>query len=348
MKISIYGNYYLPYILKSLERDGNTVLFNKFSPDIDVCVVESRFFMYEIYRNLKIIKKNKIKLINSILDIPPWKLYYNNNLNTIKNYLRQTFYNYTNKNNFLFNSVNFFRVNNNKSRYIKNFNSLVQHYFNTVVKNRIYFLKNYRKFLRFSDLNLSLSKYTQKTVKRILKLDTKVCYPCVNSDYLLNLPKAKLKYDAINISRIAPFKHQEVFVKAAKKLDLNIIVLGRHSHPNIKLDCPHFYYKDHNKVMNILNEAAFYVDASEFEGFGMTPVEAAFLDKMSIVSNTYIHREVLGDYPLYFEINNVDDLVEKMKIVVEGRYSVNTAKIKKKYSIPALKKRLMCYIESLF
>ena len=347
MNFSIYGLYYFPYIIKTLKDDGHFVLFNEFSPDIDVCLVESRFFMYDIFRNLKKIKKNKIKIINSILDIPPWKLYYHSNLNTIKNYTRQTFFNITNKNQFFFNCVNLFKVNGKTNKSINKINPTVQHYINTCITNRIYFLKNYRSFLKHSDLNLSLSKFTQKTVKRILKLDTKVCYPCVNSDYLLNLPKTKLKYDAINISRIAPFKHQDIFVKAAKKLDLNIIILGRHSHPNIKLDCPHFYYKDHNKVMNILNEAAFYVDASEFEGFGMTPVEAAFLNKPVIASNTYIHREVLGDYALYFKLNNVNDLVEKMKLVLEGGVKSNNEEIKKKYSSIALKNRLMEYIESI-
>ena len=348
MKFSIYGNYYLPYIVKQLEDDGHLVHLNQFSPNIDVCIVESRFYLYEVFRNLKVIKKNKIRLVNSILDIPLWNLYYDSSLNIIKNYIRQTFYNFVNKNQFLFNCVNLFKINDNKFKIINYFNSFIQHYCNTLVKNRIYFLKNYRNLLKHSDLNLSLSKFTQKIVKEFLKLDTEVCYPCVNSNYLLNLPKTKIKYDAINISRIVPYKHQKTFIEAAKKLNLNIIILGRHSDLSIKLDCPHFYYHDHNKVMNKLNEAAFYVDASEFEGFGMTTVEAAFLDKMSIVSNTYIHKEVLGDYPLYFKTNNIDDLVEKMKIIIEGNYQLETSKIKEKYSISALKNRLMAYIESLF
>ena len=348
MKICIYGNYYLPYIVNNLENDGHLVLLNQFSPDIDICIVESRFFMYEIYRYLKIIKKNKIKLINSILDIPPWPLYYDRPTNTVKNYTRQTFFNFTNKKQFLYNCVNLFKVNDKKFEFTNRFNSTIQHYFNTFIRNRIYFLKNYRNFLKHSDLNLSLSKYTQKTVKKMLKLDTEVCYPCVNSDYLLNLPKVKLKYDAINISRIVYYKHQEIFVEAAKKLNLNVIVLGRHSDVRIKLDCPHFYFEDHHKIMTTLNEATFYVDASEFEGFGMTTVEAAFLDKISIVSNTYIHREILGDYPLYFETNNVDDLVEKMKYVKENGIKPKNDEIKKKYSISSLKNRLMSYIESLF
>ncbi len=323
------------------------MLFNQFSPDIDVCFVESRFFMYEIYRNLKKIKNNGIKLINSILDLPIFYLYKDYPLNTLIKYLKQTMFNITNRNQFLFDRLNCFNPNPKKSRHFNFFRVRIQDYFNNQFRNRIYFLKNYRRFLKYSDLNLSLSKYTQKLIKKFLKIDTKVCYPCVNSDYLLSLPKSKIKYDAINISRIVPLKRQEIFIKAAKELGLNILVLGRHSDKSIKLDCPHFYFTDHNRVMKILNQAAFYVDPSEFEGFGMTPVEAAFLDKITIASNTYVHREILGDYAIYFEKNNVDDLVEKMRIVKEGNFQLNNIEIKKKYSIEALWQRLLMYIESI-
>lgn len=349
MKISLYGNYYIPYVIKYLEKEGHSVLFNQFSPDIDVCFVESRFFMYEIYRNLKKIKNNGIKLINSILDIPIFYLYKEDyTLNTLIQYLKQTMFNITNRNQFLFDRLNCFNPNPKKSRYSNFFRVRIQDYFNNQFLNRIYFLKNYRRFLKYSDLNLSLSKYTQKLVKKFLKIDSKVCYPCVNSDYLLSLPKSKIKYDAINISRIVPLKRQEIFIKAAKELGLNILVLGRHSDKSIKLDCPHFYFTDHNRVMKILNQAAFYVDPSEFEGFGMTPVEAAFLDKITIASNTYVHREILGDYAVYFEKNNVDDLVEKMRIVKEGGFQLKNAEILKKYSIKSCKNRLIKHIKSLF
>lgn len=62
------------------------------------------------------------------------------------------------------------------------------------------------------------------------------------------------------------------------------------------------------------------MNSSEFEDFSTAPVDVALIDKISIVSNTYIHREVLRDYLLYFEKGNIDDLVGKMKIVMEGGY----------------------------
>ena len=68
-----------------------------------------------------------------------------------------------------------------------------------------------------------------------------------------------------------------------------------------------------------------------FEGFGMTSVEAAFNEKPVLASDTYVHREILGDYALFFKRDDIDDLVEKMKIVMEGGVKLNNEEIKKKY-----------------
>ena len=347
MKISIYGQYYLPYITELLKEEGHEVLLNNFATDIDVCILESRFYMYEIYRKLKIIKKNNIKLINSVLDIPPWLIDKNNELNTYLKYIKQVLFNQFHKNPFLYRYTEKFRFDPLKNKYYNILATIFQSYFNQIQRNRVFFLKNYRRFLKYSNLNLSLSKYTQYLVKKFLRLNTTVCYPCVNSDYLLNLPKNKIKYDAINISRIIWYKRQSLFVKAANDLGLNIVVLGHHSDKTIKLDCPHFYYSDHEKTMEILNQSSFYVAPTIFEGFGMTSVEAAFLNKPIIASNIYVHRDILGDYPIYFKRDDINDLKSKMKITINLKTKSDNSKIIKRFSIYALKKRLIKIIESL-
>ena len=346
MKFSLFAKKgFLPYIINHLEKDGHSVLFNTFSPDIDVCIIENRYNLYGWYRSLKIIKKNNIKLINFINDIP--LIYFQKKIETnsiIKN-IQQFLYNYTNRHRIIYEYVN--KYINNRKNTIKN-NVLIEfinNYINNFRRNRQFFQINYRRYLKQADLNLAVSKYTQYCVKKFLKLDIPVCYQCVNSDYLKNLPKTEIKYDAINISRIVGYKRQDVFVKAANELGLNILVLGHHSDRSIKLECPHFFPIENKKLFDLLNKTKFYVDASEFEGFGMTPVEAAFLDKISIVSNIYVHRDVLGDYPVYFKRGNTVDLIEKMRTVMDGGYKLNNKKIIKKYSSQMLKNRLMKYIE---
>lgn len=347
MKISVFGDSFLIYVGKEFERDGHTVFINQFSPDIDLLITNGISKMYIVYRHLKIIKKNGIKFINFILDVPPWRLEQKHSANSIFNKFRQYLYHFTHKNQLLYDRVNYFKPNNRKNIFFNLFSRFVQRFFNQYVKNQITYLKNYRKLLTFSDLNLSISKFTQKLAKTYLKIDSDVCYPCVNSDLLLKLPKYKIKYDIINISRIVPQKHQDLIVKAAKKLRLKVIIIGPYHDRSIKLDCLHYFLPDHLEVFKKLSESAFYVDASEFEGFGRTPIEAAFLDKITIASDIYTHKEILGDYPIYFKKNDLEDLIEKMKDVISGNFSLNNAEIKRKYSIQMFKKRISKYIESI-
>ena len=126
-----------------------------------------------------------------------------------------------------------------------------------------------------------------------------------------------------------------------------MIVLGNHDDKSIKLDCPHYYYADHNKTMRVLNQASFYVAPTIFEGFGMTSVEAAFLRKPVVASDIYVHKEVLRDYPIYFKRDNLDDLIDKMKIIIEGNITTDNTQIIKKYSIQAFKKRIIKFVESI-
>ncbi len=347
MKFTLSDGAILPYIVEHLKNDGHSVLFDSFSPDIDICIIENRYYLYEWSRLLKVIKRNNIKLINIITDIPFGHFQKGTETNSLTKNIQQFLYNYTNRRQFIFERLNTYikdRRNSLKNNFLIEF---VNKYINVIGGNRQFFQINYRRFLKQADLNLAISKYTQYCVKRFLKLDIPICYPCVNSDYLLSLPKVDIKYDAINISRIVKYKHQEIFVEAANRLGLNIVVLGNHDDKTIKLNCHHEYIPDNDLLFQKLNQASFYVDCSLFEGFGMTPVEAAFLDKLSIVSNTYVHRDVLGDYPLYFKPNDVNDLVEKMNFAMESGVKLNNSEIKKKYSSISLKNRLMEYIESI-
>ena len=375
MNISIYGGIYqgieqvVRNIGKYLEKDGNLILYNQFSANTDIIICPGLDFIYPIYRNLKTIKKRNIKIINLILDIPLIRLEkkpdpkpllktgYKNFISqekgksSISQNLAQFLYHIAHKNRFIYDHIKFVEQNKEKN-FVKNIASeLIQDLFYKTYYNAMKYTINYRDFLKKSDLNLSISKFTVRSVKKFLKLDSKVFYPCVDSDFLLSLEKAKkIKYDAINIGRIVDIKNQKMFVEAANQLGLNIAIIGKYQDRRIKLNCPHFYFSDHKVTLNELNMAKFFVDCSLFEGFGMTPVEAAFLEKITIVSDTAVHKEVLGDYPIYFEKYNKEDLIAKLKMAYDGDFTINTVeleKIKKKYSIQAAKNRMLKYIEAI-
>ncbi len=371
MKLSIYGTDFLILIGKALERDGHCVFFNEFSPDIDLIIIQSMKQMYKVYRLLKSIRKNKIKIINFVLDIPPYRLEKRkgprslirteNQLlfddqranNTLFKYFHQTLFHIGAKYLLLSKILGCFYLNSMKGSGIsKFFSRFILKIFNKTYINRISYQIFYRNFLKKSDLILCVSKYTQYCLKKFLKLDSKLCYQCVDSDFLLSLELPfESKYDAISIGRFVDRKRHEIFVKAAKKLRLKILVIGSPEEPWIKLDCPRHYFHNIHDVWRELSKAHIFVDCSIFEGFGMPPIEAAYLNKIVIASDTFIHREIIGDYALYFKKEDVDDLVDKIQVVRNRHYTINKRelqKIKEKYSIQEAKKRLLNYIESEF
>ena len=349
MKIGFFGGNFLIPIIKSLERLSNfSISYYNFSKDLDILITGSHFYMYDVLKYMKKIKDNNIKLVNIILDIPPWRLEQNYFLNTPLRLLKQYAYDLYYKFKYKMDIANLM----NRSDYLSNIlSSIEKRVLGQYLKNRIFYQYNYRTFLKKSDLNLSISFYTKKLVEKFLKIKSKVWYPGVNSDILEDIPKnLEKKYDAINISRIARNKRQEIFVKAANRLNLKILVIGRYNDKSIHLNCSHRHIPDHKKVFKILSQSHFYVDPSEFEGFGLTAVEAAFLEKPVIASDTFVHREILGNFPLYFKTNDVDDLTKKMKMVIEGTYCPDKneiKRIKKLYNIDAAMKRLKVFLEDL-
>ncbi len=371
MNIIIFGNQLLAPVGNYLEKEGYSVTYNKFSPNADVIITQSIAYMYTPYRNLKKIKKKRIKLINFILDIPPFRLErrkgpkstirtsnqiifdQQRNNNSIIKYFRQLLFNQTHKNPFFYNLLNYIENQDRSSNgAIKILQETTQGLINKNYRNKYYYQINYRNFLKKADLNLAISNYTKQCLKKFLKIESEVCHLCVNSDLLLNLkPHIKYEYDAISLGKIVERKQPNIFVQAAKKLDLKILIIGKIINEWIKLDCSHFYIPLLKDAFKEITKSKLFVDCSIFEGFDMPSVEAAFLDRIIITSDTFLHKEILGNYPCYFKRNNINDLIEKIQYVRNGEFDINISeliKIKQKYSIEAMKKRLEGHIEALF
>ena len=350
LKICFYGSFFVLPIMKELEKSGHTILYNQFSKDADIILAESHSNMYEIYQILKKIKKNNIKLVNIILDIPPWRLSFEDAQNSIIKLIIQSFYHFVHKNYFLDRILTSFLHTLNSSKVKRKFFRIISFFLKTSYQNKVFYQFNYKKLLKKSDLNLSISKFTKFCVKKLLNVNSKVWYPGVNSEFIQNIEDVPLEYDMINISRITAHKRQKLIVNASKILGLKLLIIGEQQDKNLKLDCLHLHIPDHLTVMKELKKSRLYIDASIFEGFGMTPIEAAFLEKNTVASDTYIHKEVLGNYPLYFNRDDLDDLMKKIKSVLSGEFQLDKAaisQIKKKYSIGSAKERLVELLKSI-
>lgn len=350
LKICFYGAYFVLPIMKELEKSGHTILYNQFSKDADIVLVESHSNMYEIYRILKKIKKFKVKLVNLLLDIPPWRLSIKGNQNYIIKLFLEYFYHIIHKHYSLDRILMFLLQILNKHKITRTFFRVINFSLNTHHYNKIFYQVNYKNFLKKSDLNLSISNFTRFCYKTLLNVDSEVWYPGVNSKLIENIKDLPEKYDMINISRITAHKRQNLIVNASKRLGLKLMIIGQQQDKNLKLDCPHFHTPNHLIVMRELKSSHLYIDASIFEGFGLTPVEAAFSEKITIASDTYVHKEVLGNYPLYFIRDDLNDLVKKINQALNGDFQLNREaidQIKKKYSLESAKNRLEKRLKSI-
>jgi glycosyltransferase involved in cell wall biosynthesis len=82
-------------------------------------------------------------------------------------------------------------------------------------------------------------------------------------------------------------------------------------------------YVTDDELNKIYNLAYICIQPSFYEGFGLPPIQAMKLGCPVICSRTQALVEVCGDACLYFDTNSVDDLVEKLKILMSDNKQRN-------------------------
>ena len=67
-------------------------------------------------------------------------------------------------------------------------------------------------------------------------------------------------------------------------------------------------------LYEILENAEVLVSPSQYEGFGLPPLEALYLNTPVIISDIPVYKEVYGNLPVtFFRVDDVDDLYAKLK-----------------------------------
>ncbi|MFH1611879.1 MAG: glycosyltransferase family 1 protein [bacterium] len=74
-----------------------------------------------------------------------------------------------------------------------------------------------------------------------------------------------------------------------------------------------------NELNNLYKNASLYVFPSEYEGFGLPPLEAMSCGLPVVSSNASCLPEILGNSAIYFNPVSVDDMVDKIKKVFNNR-----------------------------
>lgn len=75
-------------------------------------------------------------------------------------------------------------------------------------------------------------------------------------------------------------------------------------------------YVDDDVLYNLIYNAKALIQPSFYEGFGIPPLEALFLNTPVILSDIQVFKEIYRDLPVvFFRCGDSDDLLEKMQVV---------------------------------
>lgn len=101
------------------------------------------------------------------------------------------------------------------------------------------------------------------------------------------------------------------------------------------------------ELLREIASAAFLVQPSLYEGFGLPPLEALWLGTQPILSDIPVFREIYDGFPVvFFEAGNVQALKEALLAPVADRPSVRE-KILQKFSYVKFTSRLKKYIQGI-
>lgn len=210
------------------------------------------------------------------------------------------------------------------------------------IKGTIRFLIN--KFLvkRYVDRIITISETSKKDICRFLdvkpeivdvvyiapkkvirKLESGKREKEIKTKY--NLPDKFVLFDhGVNYNKNVP-----ALIKACRIAKIPLAIVGKETENIGKLDINHpelahlknvdfsdvlkLGYVSDEDLNKLFNLAYIFVQSSFYEGFGMPPLEAMTVGCPVISSKTQALVEVCGEACLYFDPNNIDELVEKIK-----------------------------------
>ncbi len=209
---------------------------------------------------------------------------------------------------------------------------------------KIYTLKM-KQSCKEADKIIAISNQTKNDLINFLNIDEnkiKTVYQGCNEIYKSTVNQEvknsiKEKYNLpenfiLNVGTIEARKNALLIVKALllKKINIPLVIVGRETSYTEKI---HKFVTE-NKMKNqviIINNVDFqdlpalyqmaeiFIYPSFFEGFGIPIIEAFNSSTPVITSDIAIFKEVGNDTILYFENNNVENLAEKILLLLENK-----------------------------
>lgn len=198
---------------------------------------------------------------------------------------------------------------------------------------------------------IAVSEFTKKDIVKMMHIDPdkiKVIYE--SADDFKNTNKKNSKYNNyfLYVGNIYPHKNSEklvdAFLEFSKNNQTKLIFVGKTDTFYKKFNEK---YKEEIRKEKILiiesasdedlsllyKNAIALVRPSLMEGFSLPPLESLQINTPVLVSDIPVHKEILGDSAIYFDLNDEMDLVSKLNYMLNLTTQEKSNLLKKRNQI---------------
>jgi len=178
--------------------------------------------------------------------------------------------------------------------------------------------------LKQCDLVISASKYTQKVLLEEFQVASEQTYFYVDLDLDLTPPPKSSEKRIVQVSRMVPHKRFEISIDAVQSLKTPLTCIGMSKNElyfqklqvRAKRNVTFLHNISRDRVIAELSKATVLVSPSIFEGWGLSPIEAIACGTPVILNDMPVFREVYGDAAIYHNPDDVNDLRQKLTMVL--------------------------------
>lgn len=217
-----------------------------------------------------------------------------------------------------------------------------------------------RYYLRKSQNVIAVSQFTKNEVSANcgVALDKiLVSYNGVNPDEYTKLKGARRDIDLLYVATFEPRKNHMSLLRALRHIEekLSVVLVGRDLGELNSL-IPEINYLNmsgkhritviesvgDSELIDIYSRSKVFISPSKFEGFGIPLIEAAVSGCKITCSDIQVFREILGEYPRYFEAGDIESIGFALKQVYEDESAESdfATFVKDKYSWDNITKKL--------